>query len=293
MVTKVNSYPLNPIPCAAGIGLRHIHFQDFLKNKPNIDWIELHSENFFCDGGIDHYYLERIRPDYLLSFHGVGLSLGTATGLDERHLLNLKKIFDIYQPTFISDHLSWSIYNGFYLNDLLPVPYTKESLDIVSSNINKAQDFFKKQLIIENPSSYIGFTHNDFSEHDFLKNLSFKTGCGLLIDVNNIYVSSYNIGISAKTYIDNLIGLDIKEIHLGGPETYTTEKGDVLVDTHGSDILNEVWDLYEYSLQKVGPKPTLIERDTNIPTLDILLEEVKKADQIIKSHREKKSYAVA
>lgn len=265
-----------------GIGLRHCHFNDVLAELPDVGWLEVHSENFFCDGGAPHFYLKKISKHYPLSFHGVGLSIGSADINITDHLEKLKKLISLYDPFLVSDHLSWSQFGNTYYNDLLPIAYTQESLKLVIDHVHQIQDVLKRQFLIENPSSYISFTNTEMEEWDFLNTLVEKTGCGLLLDVNNIYVSTHNLGGSPYQYLDHIKPEYIKEIHLAGPNARVIEGREVLVDTHSKPVLDEVWLLYEYALKKIGIPPTLIEWDEEIPELKILLGEAQKAKNIIK-----------
>lgn len=264
----------------AGIGLRYQHHKDVLNTKPAINWLEVHSENYF-GGGLALDYLKKIRQNYPISLHGVGLSLGSSQDLSKTHLEEFKKLINIVSPSLISEHLSWNIVNGIYLNDLIPTPYTDEVLEIISRHIDETQNYFQRQILIENPSTYLEFTEVDYSEADFLSALVKKTGCGLLLDVNNIFVCSKNHGYDASKYLQNIPGAAVKEIHLAGHTKKQFEKFSILLDDHGSKVDNEVWALYQQALKIMGPKPTLIEWDSNIPTLDILLEQAYIAENYL------------
>lgn len=270
------------LPLAAGIGLRHPHVAAFLEEpKPKIAWLEVHSENYLSPGGPRVRALDAIRRDYPISFHGVGLSLGSAEGLDEAHLQRLKAAFDRFQPAMISEHLSWSVTDGTYLNDLLPLPYTQESLAVLCRNIARAQDFFGRRILVENPSSYLAFAISEMSEWDFLAELAERTGCGLLLDVNNVYVSAVNHGFDAKAYLAALPAEAVGEIHLAGHLRHQIRDQVVLIDDHGDKVTDAVWALYGEALKRVGPKPTLIEWEAKIPTLDVLLAEAVKAQRLL------------
>ncbi len=261
-----------------GIGLRQPHYQQVILERPSIGWLEVHSENFFQAGGPALNLLKEIRELYPVSLHGVGLSLGSATGLHQDHLQRLKKLMDFTQPFLISEHLSWSRINGIYCPDLLPVPYTDECLNIIIDNINKAQDFLNREILIENPSSYLEYKTSQHEEVDFLVSLCQKTGAKILLDVNNIFVSCSNHQWNAKKYIDTIPSDLVKEIHLAGHSiTEIAPNQNLRVDTHDSKVCEEVWDLYAYTLKKCGLKHTLLEWDSEIPPLYELIEEAEKA----------------
>lgn len=264
-----------------GIGLRYEHLEQILEEKPDISWLEFHAENFFSEDNLATQQLEKIRENYPLSMHGVGLSLGSADELNQKHLQQLKKNINRFEPQLISEHLSWSSVDGNYFNDLLPLPYTQESLDNFVTKIKQTQDYLGRQILIENPSSYIQFAQSDMNEWDFYAQLPKRTGCGLLFDVNNVFVSSFNHNFEVDDYLNAVNGEDIQEIHLAGFAINSYEKGDIYIDNHGSKVKKEVWDLYQKTIDKFGQKPTLIEWDTDVPELSILLAEAKKAQNIL------------
>jgi len=268
-----------------GIGLRHQHFQEFIENKPDVPWLEIHTENFLNQDSTSSKYLASIRQNYQISAHCVGMSLGSADvvcPVRERHLQKIKKTLDWLEPALVSDHLSWSASDGVhYIPDLLPIPYTEEAFDVVTQNINRAQDVLQRQILIENPSSYLGFVDSTIHEWEFLANLSQETGCGLLLDVNNIFVSAYNHGFDAIAYLQSLPVAAVQEIHLAGFSIDKVEGKEVYIDTHGQKVYDGVWTLYEKAIERFGEVPTLIEWDTDIPELSVLLEEKNKAEAII------------
>ena len=268
-----------------GIGLRHRHFQEVIEQSPNIPWLEVHTENFFSQHSSSSKYLAKIRENYPISAHCVGLSLGSAAvscPVREQHLQQIKKTIEWLQPSMVSDHLSWSASDGVhYLPDLLPIPYTEEAFEIVVKNINHVQDVLQRQILIENPSSYLSFNDSTITEWNFLAVLSKVTGCGLLLDVNNIYVSAFNHGFDALAYLKSLPIEAVKEIHLAGYSIDNIEGKEVYIDTHGQKVHEGVWQLYEKAIQRFGDVPTLIEWDTDIPELSVLLAEQKKAEAII------------
>ncbi len=268
-------YPINPF--FAGIGLRPPHYQTLLAQPANVGFLEIHNENFFGAGGPPLRYLDKFREDYAISAHGVGLSLGSADQLNQAHLKKLRGLVDWLQPALVSDHLCWVGVNGRYLNDLLPIPYTEESLNHVASHVRQTQDYLGRQILVENVSSYLEFTDSTIPEWVFLREVAHQTGCGILLDVNNIYVNSVNHGFDALQYLDAMQGADIGEIHLAGFQ----DTGEILIDTHGAAVSDAVWKLYTVAIQHLGAIPTLIEWDTNIPTLDVLLSEAQKANAVL------------
>lgn len=264
-----------------GIGLRQPHYQQVLQEKPAIGWFEVHSENFFQQGGAALDILSAIRENYPLSLHGVGLSLGSACGVSPLHLAAIKKLMERVTPIKISEHLSWSRVGKVHLPDLLPVPYTAESLEIICRNVETTQEFLGREILIENPSSYIEFSQSDFDEADFLVEIAKRTGAKILLDVNNVYVSCSNHGWDAKAYIDAIPGERVDEIHLAGHSVKRLSSNNVVrIDTHDAKVCDDVWQLYRYTVEKFGPKHTLIEWDAQIPELDVLLNEAAKAREI-------------
>jgi len=272
-----------------GIGLKHKHFQEILRDKPDIGFLEVHTENFFAPYGYSYKALEKLRAIYPLSAHSVGLSLGSADGVSTEHLGKIKKFIDIFEPFLVSDHLSWSRIDNVFLNDLLPLPLTEETFNIVCDNIEKTQDFLGRKILIENPSTYLEFSANIIPEPEFLNQIARKTGCGILLDVNNIFVSSSNNGFSPAEYLAEIPGDIVGEIHLAGFAKIAMEDREMLIDDHGSRVHPPVWELYRRAINKFGAKPTLIEWDTDVPELAILLEEAGKAAEIIESLQTLKS----
>lgn len=258
----------------AGIGLRAPHYQSMLATKPVLPFLEVHSENFFGDGGQPLRYLARFRQDYPISTHGVGLSLGSTDPLDPAHLHRLKRLVEMVDPILVSEHLCWVGAGGRFLNDLLPIPYTEESLDHVVRRVEQVQDFLGRRILVENVSSYLEFAESSIPEWEFVAEVSRRAGCGILLDVNNIHVNACNHGFDARTYIDAVPPAAVGEIHLAGFE----DTGRMLIDTHGAPVCDAVWALYAYALKRTGVVPTLIEWDTDIPALEVLLGEARKAD---------------
>src|SRR5437879_4267503 len=270
-------------PAGCGIGLRAPHVAEILATRPGIAWLEVHAENYM-GGGPAVRSLERLRADYPLSVHGVGLSLGSAEGLDAAHLERLARLVERLQPALISEHLSWSVTGGAYLNHLLPLPYTEEALDVVCRNVTRAQERLGRRLLVENPSGYLRFRHSTIPEVEFLNALARRTGCGLLCDVNNLYVTCANLGGDAAAWLDVLDPSAVGEIHLAGHAVHDVDGGDaarptILIDDHGSPVADPVWRLFEGALGRFGTIPTLIEWDTDVPPLEVLLAEAAKAQR--------------
>ncbi|TCT10254.1 DUF692 domain-containing protein [Paralcaligenes ureilyticus] len=271
----------SPLPPVAGVGLRFPHHQEFVDTRPSIGWLEVHAENYM-GGGTPLRYLEALRRDYPISFHGVGLSLGSADELDRAHLDRLDRIVERFEPALVSEHLSWSVIGQTYLADLLPLPMTQEALDVVCRHIDQAQTHLGRKILIENPSTYLQFSHSIIPEWEFMANVAARTGCGILCDVNNIFVSAQNHGWDASAYLRALPPAAIGEIHLAGHSIATLSSGATLrIDDHGSRVCPAVWDLYEEALARFGPVPTLIEWDTHIPPLDELLGEAGQANRYL------------
>jgi uncharacterized protein (UPF0276 family) len=268
-----------PVPPATGVGLRAVHYQQILTERPAIAWFEVHSENYFGAGGQPLYYLERIRHDYPLSLHGVGLCLGSTGPLDQAHLQRLDNLVRQIEPGLVSEHLSWGRVQQRFLNDLLPLPFTEEALAVVCDHIGEVQERLRRQILIENISRYVEFRHSTMPECEFVSNVARRTGCGILLDVNNLYVNSSNHGVDPLAYIDVLPAGAVKEIHLAGHD----RAGTLLIDTHGTRVAEPVWSLYRYAIERLGPIATLIEWDTDIPAFDVLMAEARKATAIMEN----------
>jgi uncharacterized protein (UPF0276 family) len=270
-----------PIPARAGIGFRAAHHHALAAERPDVGWIEAHTENYFHEGGAAVRALERARANYPLSLHGVGLGLGSADGPDREHLARVKRAIERFQPALVSEHACWGHADDEHFNDLLPLPYTDEAVMVLSRHVAQAQDFLGRRLLIENVSAYVAFEHSHLDEWDFLAAVAQESGCGLLLDVNNVFVSSRNLGIDARAFIDGLPSDAVGEIHLAGHARVPTGDGEVLIDDHGSAVCTEVWDLYGHAIARLGPRPTLIEWDTNLPELSRLVEESRRADILL------------
>lgn len=269
------------IPAEAGIGLRFQHHRAVVETRPRVAWFEVHAENYM-GGGTPLRFLDAVRRDYPISLHGVGLSLGSAEELDQGHLERLCRVVERAEPGLVSEHLSWSVVAGNYLADLLPLPLTEEALVVVCRHVDEAQSRLDRRILVENPSSYLRYKHSIIPEWEFLAEVARRSGCGILCDVNNIYVSACNHGWDARAYLRSLPADAIGEIHLAGHSLRRLDGGrELRIDDHGSRVIPEVWSLYREALALFGPAPTLIEWDTNIPTLDVLLDEAARAAALL------------
>ena len=260
-----------------GLGLRYPHLRQVLTDMPKVDWLEVHSENYYSIGGIDFDYLKEIREYYPISLHSIGMSLGSATGLEDAHIEMVRGLINEIDPFMISEHLSWSAIDDKFIPDLLPTPFTKESLDIFTQNVSYVQDKLKRSILLENPSTYFEYTHSVYSEAEFLNKLVEKTGAQILLDVNNVYVSAKNHGWSPTEYIDAINHQHVKEIHLAGHSIKKIdETSSLYIDSHDNVVDDEVWKLYEYALNAIGPVHSLLEWDADIPSLNELVTEASK-----------------
>ena len=271
----------------AGIGLRSEHYQTILDNRPNTPWFEVLTDNYMVAGGLPLYHLEKVCEHYPVSFHGVGLSLGSADPINKQYLHQLKQLAERFKPAQISDHLSWVSLNNHYAHELLPFPYTREAVNIIGDKINQVQEYLGRPLIVENPSSYLAFSCSEMTEPEFINALVEKTDCELLIDINNVFVSASNHDFDANKYIQQIPAHKVKEIHLAGYD----DRGAYLYDTHGHRVHDSVWELYKNALLQFGEVPTLIEWDTDIPSFDVLQQEAAKAQQLIDNLHELKKTA--
>ena len=267
-------------PTGCGIGLRSPHVAEILATKPVIPWLEVHAENYM-GGGPTIRNVERLRTDYPISVHGVGLSLGTAEGIDERHLDRLACLVDRLNPVLVSEHLSWSVSGGLYLNHLLPLPYTEEALDSVADHVSRVQERLGRRVLVENPSNYLRFRETRLAEPQFLNELAARTGCGVLCDVNNVYVTCANLGGDADAWIGALEPSIVGEIHLAGHAVNDADGRPILIDDHGSSVSAEVWALYARAVTQFGRVPSLVEWDTDVPALGVLTAEAKKGERLL------------
>ena len=277
--TRTAPYQTAPIPAPAGIGLRFPHHDEIMASRPPVGFLEVHAENYMGGGRLVRD-LETLRHDYPISLHCIGLSLGSDGPLDERHLERLSALAERIEPLFVSDHLSWSAVGGAYLNDLLPLPYTEEALAVFARHVEQVQERLRRPILIENPSSYLRFVHSALSEWDFLAEVVRRTGCGVILDVNNLYVSAKNHGFDVDPYLAAIPAAAVHEIHLAGHTLKHVDGRELRIDDHGSPVIAEVWALYEQANRLFGPTPTLIEWDSNIPPLTELIAEATKVDQI-------------
>ena len=278
---------VSAVPKRAGVGLKAEHYTGILSDRPDIGWFEIHPENYMGAGGPPHRYLSEIRACYPLSLHGVGLSIGSAGRLDQAHLQRLKALVARYQPGIFSEHLAWSSHDDGFLNDLLPLPYTSETLDLVCDHIDETQEVVGRRMLLENPATYVVFEESTFDEIEFLCEIVRRTGCGLLLDVNNVYVSCTNHHRDPAEYLAGFPLGDVGEIHLAGhAEEIDDAGGRLLIDSHDRRVIAEVWQLYESVIARAGSTPTLIEWDSDIPAWPILFAEAKAADAILDKVRE-------
>lgn len=272
------------LPSRAGIGLKFSHVEQFLYEAPDIGFVEVHAENYMVDGGIRLAQLDAVRQNYPLSIHGVAASLGSESDLNLEHLRRLKRLVDRYQPESFSEHLAWSNHAGVYYNDLLPLTYTLERLQRVVDHIDRLQSFLGRRILLENPSTYVSFKGSDMSETEFITQVVKRSGCGLLLDVNNIYVSCVNQGWTPESYLRDLPLDAVGEVHLAGyTEEIDAQGGRILIDSHSTPVADAVWLLYRRVLEQVGPKPTLLERDGALPALSDLIAEARGAEALMMS----------
>jgi uncharacterized protein len=267
-----------------GIGLRAPHHREVIARRPDVGWFEAHSENYF-GGGPARAVLERVRRDYPVSLHGVGLSLGSTDELDADHLSEIVQLARELEPMLVSEHLCWGSAGGLFTNDLLPLPYTEEALQHMIERVAQVQEALGRQMLIENVSSYLQFGHSTIDEWDFLAALSKASGCGLLLDVNNVYVSAMNHGFDPNRFLDGMPREGVREIHLAGHGIRRIGEREIRIDTHNRPVCEEVWALYSTALERFGPVPTLIEWDADIPSLDVLIAESRKADRLMDLHQ--------
>ena len=270
------------VPDRAGAGLKPAHVTEILATRAKIGFFEVHAENYMGAGGPPHAHLTAIREHYPLSLHGVGLSIGAECPLDKAHIERLKVLDQRYQPGLFSEHLAWSSHEDTFLNDLLPLPYTPATLNRVCDHIDQIQATIGRQMLLENPSTYVLFRESTISETEFLREIACRTGCGLLLDINNVFVSATNHDYSAQDYLQDFPLIHVGEIHLAGHASITDETGaPVLIDSHDRAVADPVWDLYDLIIRKIGPRPTLIEWDADIPAWPVLASEAARADEIL------------
>lgn len=271
-----------PLPNATGVGYKPQHFKDILDNPAPVEWLEIHAENYMGDGGRPLAQLRHLAERFPISVHGVGLSIGGEAPLDADHLARLKHLVGWLNPASFSEHLAWSTHEGAFLNDLLPLPYTQATLAQVCAHIDQVQEALARPMLLENPSTYLAFAETEMSETDFLREIAARTGCGLLLDVNNVFVSATNQQYDPYAYIDAFPLEKVGEIHLGGHDAQEDEHGaPLLIDSHGAEVVDPVWALYDYTVRQGGPRPTLIEWDTDVPAWPVLAAEAEAAHHIL------------
>lgn len=278
----VSRFPSKPLPPRAGAGLKTGHIDAILADDYRIGFLEVHAENYMGDGGPAHRALAVIRAEFPLSVHGVGLSIGSRTGIDPDHLDRLARVVERYEPGMVSEHLAWSSHDAGYFNDLLPLPYDQATLDLVAGHIGRVQDRLKRPILLENPSTYVAFEQSTMSETDFIREVARKSGCGLLLDINNVFVSATNHGWKPLQYLRDFPLELVEEIHLAGHAEDTDDEGDLLlIDAHDRPVADPVWKLYEIVISQAGPLPTLIEWDNDVPEWPVLRHEAKLAEAIL------------
>jgi uncharacterized protein (UPF0276 family) len=282
------------LPARAGLGLKPEHYQAILDGEPDVGFFEVHAENYMGAGGPPHRWLEAIRERYPLSLHGVALSIGAARALDKAHLGRLKTLVERYRPQSFSEHLAWSTHDSGFLNDLLPLPYTEETLARVSAHVDETQQALGVRMLLENPSTYVLFEESTIDEIDFLAAVAEKTGCGLLLDVNNVMVSAVNHRLDPYAYLDRFPVERVGEVHLAGYDETVDGAGDrLLIDAHATTVKNDVFALYEHLLRRTGPLPTLVEWDNDVPSFDVLHAEAKRVDSALEAEAARRNARAA
>jgi uncharacterized protein (UPF0276 family) len=269
------------LPVRAGIGLRSAHLGAFAAGRPDVAFIEVHTENYFHAGGHESQMLERLRADYPLSLHGVGLALGSVDPLDRAHVRRISDAIRRFEPAVVSEHACWGRVDGEHFNDLLPLPFTEEAVYHLAARLRELQDALERRILVENVSQYLQYQHSTLAEGEFLAALAKESGCGLLLDVNNLYVNSVNVGLDPLATIIQLPVAAVKELHLAGHLRKDIGGRTLLIDDHGSRVSEPVWSLYARALERFGALPTLIEWDTDVPPLAVLLEEAARADALL------------
>jgi uncharacterized protein (UPF0276 family) len=292
---RIPSLPEDRIPARAGVGLKAEHYRTIIDTAPDVGFFEVHAENYMGAGGPPHRYLSAIRERYPLSLHGVGLSIGADRPLDQDHIERLRQLRRRYKPGLFSEHLSWSSHDVGFLNDLLPVPYTAETLTRVVEHIDQVQTALDCEMLLENPSTYVAFAESTYAETDFIAEVARRSGCGLLLDVNNVFVASTNQQWDPVAYIEGYPLASVREIHLAGNDRQADETGrPLLIDTHDRPVEDAVWYLYELAVRLVGPVPTLIEWDAQVPAWSTLAAEAERAETIMSANRpERRRHALA
>lgn len=278
--------PRGSVPARAGIGLRALHHEALVRERPPIGWIEVHTENYFHDGGPHLRALERARELYPLSLHGVGLGLGSVDPPDREHLRRVRLAIQRFEPGLVSEHACWAHIGGEHFNDLLPLPYTEEAVEVLAARVREVQDALGRQILVENVSAYLAYSTSRLTEAQFLSAVVERSGCGLLLDVNNAYVAAENLGIDAEAFLEGLPTAAVQEIHLAGHRRNRVGARELLIDDHGSRVCPAVWSLYARAVARFGAVPTLIEWDTDVPALDVLVGEALEAQRHLDGHHE-------
>ncbi|GGO51331.1 hypothetical protein SAMN05444398_101703 [Roseovarius pacificus] len=273
-----NTRPCSHLPAAPGVGYKPQHFADIIADARPVEWLEIHAENYMGDGGRPLAQLRHLSERFAVSVHGVGLSIGGEGRLDPDHLSRLRHLCDWLQPASFSEHLAWSTHDSHFLNDLLPLPYTQATLTRIVDHIDEVQETLGRPMLLENPSSYLAFDESTYAEPEFLSEIARRTGCGLLLDVNNVFVSATNLGLDPRAYIDAFPLERVGEIHLGGHDEDQDDHGaPLLIDSHGQEVADPVWALLDYTLDRMGKRPLLIEWDANVPDWPVLAAEAQRA----------------
>jgi uncharacterized protein (UPF0276 family) len=276
--------PLSRLPVSVGVGYKPQHFTQLLDNPGDVAWLEIHAENYMGDGGRPHAQLRRLSEQFAISVHGVGLSIGGEGPLDSDHLARLKHLVDWLNPASFSEHLAWSTHDTHFYNDLLALPYTDGTLNRICDHIDQVQTVIGRRMLLENPSSYLAFDESTWAEPAFMAEIAQRTGCGLLLDINNVFVSATNLDFSPQGYIDAFALDKVGEIHLGGHDVDEDDHGNtLLIDSHGSEVVTPVWDLLDYTLQRSGPLPVLVEWDNDVPEWPLLAAEAARAASALKT----------
>ena len=265
---------------SAGIGLRAAHYEDVVEQRPGVGWLEVHPENYF-GGGLPRRHLHQAREHYPLSLHAVGLSLGSTEAVDAAHLGQLKELVDLFDPFLVSDHVSWSASGNAHFPDLLPLPYTGETLERLIANLDRVQNVLQRQILVENPSTYVSYAIDEMVESEFMNEVACASGCGILLDVNNVFVQSYNHSFDPFEYVARIRPDLVGEIHLAGHTERSFDDATLLIDTHNRHVGPEVWALYEFACERFGEVPSLVEWDSDIPDLGVLVAESDKAQEIV------------
>lgn len=274
--------PLNELPAAPGVGYKNMHFREILESPGDVAWLEIHAENYMGSGGRPRAQILKLREQFPFSCHGVGLSIGGEEDLDTEHLARLKALIAWMEPESFSEHLAWSTHEGYYFNDLLPLPYTEDTLSRVCLHVEQTQEWVGRRMLLENPSNYFEFEESTIDEIDFLTEIAAKSGCGLLLDVNNVFVSSTNRRTDPIDYLDRFPMHLVGEIHLGGHAEDDDPDGDtLLIDDHASEVSDPVWGLYAHAMNRSGPLPTLVEWDNDVPDWSTLSAEASRAAAIL------------